>query len=115
MTMQLQHQLQGASNSFLLQIQPRIPVYDVTGTRLGVVARVYDKAIAQQPLVGRVPLCQHLDRAPIELAIRLRREGYVEVDSGLLSGDYFILLPQIADVTDKGVLLVCHRAELIQL
>ena len=112
---QVEHPSQGDRKSFLSQIQPRIPVYDVTGTGLGEVARVYDKANAQQPLVGRVPLCQHLDRAPIELANRLRREGYVEVDSGLLSGDYFILLPQIADVTDKGVLLVCHRAELIQL
>jgi hypothetical protein len=92
-----------------------MPVYDVTDTILGVVVRVYDHTNLQHPLVGRPRLVRYLDRVPAELLARLHRAGYLEVDSGLLSGDYFVLPHQIANVTDKGVFLLFRCDELIQL
>ena len=112
---QVQSDPHGTDGDLLHQIQLRMAVYDATDTVLGVVVRVYDGANMQQPLVGRPSIMRCLDRLPAELAARLRRSGYLEVDSGLLSGDYFVLSSQIATVTEKGVLLLFRRDELIQL
>ena len=111
----VQHQSSGTARLILQEIRLRMPVYDVMEIGLGVVVRVYDQANTEYPLVGRAPIYPRLDCMPVELASRLRQEGYLEVDSGLLSGDFFILPRQIADVTEKGVFLLLHRDELIQL
>ena len=104
-----------SDRAFLQQVRLKMPVYDKTNTRLGTVVRAYDHSCADQPLVGNLPYYRCLDHMPPNLADRLRRESYIEVDSGLLAGDYFVLTRQIADVTDKGILLLFHRNELIQL
>ena len=110
--LQVQSESHESDGNFLQAVQLRMAVYDVTKSTLGVVVRVYDGA---DMLVGRPSIVNCLDRLPVELAARLRRSGYLEVDSGLLSGDYFVLPHQIANVTDKGVFLLFRRDELIQL
>jgi len=108
-------QVQLNSSDILLDIQLGMPVYDLAETVLGVVIRVYDSANASQPLAGRAPIFRHIERFPHKIADRLKRDGYLVVDSGLLSGDYFILPHQITNVTDKGVFLHFRRSELFQL
>jgi hypothetical protein len=105
----------GTNNNILWAIHPGLPVYDISDCVLGNVLRVYDQADTEHPLVGRAPIVRYLDRFPLEIATRLRRDGYLVVDSGLLAGDYFILPYQIADVTDKGVFLHFRRDKLLQL
>ena len=54
------------------------------------------------------------DRLPETIRARMRRHGFVRIDTGLLSKDRIFMLDQVASINDDGVRLRVSRDELVE-
>jgi hypothetical protein len=95
-------------------IQRGMPVYDVELILLGIVARIHRGQEADEFITKDIESLMRSNELDAELIADLRRVGYIEIDTGLLSGNYFVLPHQIADVTEEGVFLLSSEDELLQ-
>src|SRR5262245_25159733 len=85
------------------RIQPGMPVFDKEFVKIGTIAqRTQDtKTLFETDLIVVIPKY-------------LRALGFIEVASGLVSGNYFVMPQQVVDLTEDGVFLSAHRNSLIQ-
>ncbi|MDQ4077383.1 MAG: PRC-barrel domain-containing protein [Chloroflexota bacterium] len=54
------------------------------------------------------------DDMPNEMRERLLQHGYIQIDGGLIGGDYYALVDQIAGVSREGVRLLVESDELVK-
>jgi hypothetical protein len=142
MTMEKPIQQQGVnqqgvtqSTSVLTQIREGMDVYDRDNERIGTVDEVYfgeasdiqraqgtgsatapvDETTNENTFVGMIAEAFDPREVPDELAARLRRSGYIRLDSaGLFRSDRYIVPDQIASVIDQNVHLTTTRDELVK-
>jgi len=119
----------------LTQVYQGMEVYDRTGDKIGTVEYVYLGAVGEDAdtfgtgpatASGRGPGEDSLledfakalgaeDRLPEVLRKRLRRLGFIRIDStGLFAADRYVTPDQIADVSGERVTLCVTRDELIK-
>jgi hypothetical protein len=83
--------------------------YDNEYIKLGTVARIYWGAEIEHPdsddfeatFLGVISLSP-------EKASLFRQEGCIRVDTGLVTGDYYVLPQQVAYISKGGVFLLLH-------
>ena len=93
-------------------VRKGMPVYDRNEHRIGKVRRVQfgDLSSADLPLWP-----DEIYRALIPAQARLKRQGYMQIDTGFLSRDRFVTPDQIADLHDDHIRLNVDDTDLIKL
>ena len=126
---------EGQGSRILTQVYEGMEVYDRTGDKIGTVEHVYlgdvsegadvsgaGPATASGPGRRESSLIQDFaaafnagDDVPEVLRQRLRRQGFIRIDStGLFAADRYVTPDQISDVTGDRVTLRVTRDELIK-
>ena len=105
----------GVEATMMGGIQRGMPVYDIEDVMLGVVGQIHHGRDTDEFVPEEFDLWTGVPDIPMALMTRMWHQGYLEIDTGLLFGNYLVLSHQIADVTDDGVFLLCFRDDLIQL
>ena len=100
-------------------VEEGMPVIDSNGDRVGTVDFLH---YGQEPGTGDVQTNDLIEEVaevfaadnniPEELQERLKREGYIQIDSGILQSDAFVMEDQIARV-DEHVHLTITKDKLI--
>jgi hypothetical protein len=119
----------------LTQVYEGMDVYDRTGDNIGTVEYVYLGAVSEDadtygagpatasgPGRGEDSLIEDFakalsagDHVPEALRERLRRQGFIRIDStGLFAADRYVTPDQVADVSGDRVTLRVTRDELIK-
>jgi hypothetical protein len=93
-------------------IRSGMSVYDRQEKLIGAVRRVQygDISLADLPLWP-----DEISRASIPAQARLKRQGYMQVNTGFLSRDRFVTPDQIAEIQDDLVRLNVDDLDLIKL
>jgi hypothetical protein len=126
---------EGQGNQILTQVYEGMDVYDRTGDKIGTVESVYLGAVSEHAdLHGAGPATASAqgsressviedfakafvaeDPVPEPLRERLRRHGFVKIDSsGLFAADRYVTPDQIAEVSGDRITLRVTRDELIK-
>ena len=122
-------------NQILTRVYEGMDVYDRTGDKIGTVEYIYLGAVGEEadkygagpataseggPREGSLiddfaRVFSAEDRVPEPLRERLRRHGFMRIDStGLFAADRYVMSDQIADVSGDHVTLRVTRDELIK-
>lgn len=109
--------------TFLAQVQQGMPVIDVDGDMIGVVADVRSPKESRPRYQGNPAFSVYNDQlqevlAPIhdirrEILSLMRQQGYVQIDTGLGPVRY-ATAEEIAGVTENGVYLSVERDNLLK-
>jgi hypothetical protein len=126
---------EGRDSRLLTEVYEGMDVYDRSGDKIGTVEYVYLGAVSEEadkygagpatasaPGPGESSIIEDFANAlgvgehvPETLRERLRRHGFIRIDStGLFSADRYVMPDQIADVSDDRVTLRVLRDELIK-
>ena len=126
---------EGQDSRILTQVYESMDVYDRTGDKIGTVEYLYFGAVSEEadksglgpttaseggphegsPIEDFAKVFSAEDRVPEPLRERLRRHGFMRIDStGLFAADRYVMADQIADVSDDRVTLRVTREELIK-
>jgi hypothetical protein len=125
----------GQDSRILTQVYEGMDVYDRTGDKIGTVEYIYLGAVSEEadkygagPATAsergsrEISLIEDFakvfsaeDRVPEPLRERLRRHGFMRIDStGLFAADRYVMPDQIADVSGDRVTLRVTQDELIK-
>ncbi len=120
------------TNAQMTQIHNDLPVFDSAGEEIGKVTYVQigdedpstpdvEVATDQRPAVGNNSFIEDLadvftpeTNIPDEMMARMRRYGFIRIDTGLLRSDRFALADQIAHVRHDRVTLNVRQDELLR-
>ena len=120
------------SHDVLAQVREGMDVYDLDGNKVGSVAEVFMGDVADALATGAEPQAGSEVNAPGEGSLvndvarvftdnmpevvrnRLRHNGFVRMDGGLLGSDRFALREHVAAVDGKRVRLNVRSDELIK-
>jgi hypothetical protein len=104
----------GEQLGILAAIQRGMPVYDSEEIKLGTAMHIYWGADTDHPdgdefqvtFLGAKTL-------PPEAATLIRHEGCIRVDSGLISGNYYVLPSQVSHITEEGMFLFVRGEQIM--
>lgn len=98
-------------SNVLWQIREGIPVYDWDSQHVGDVNYVqFPGELAEEDN----ELGEYLMHMPEDIRDLLLREGFVQVEGGLVWPDYYVRPGQILEVDDKGIRLNVMKAEIMR-
>ena len=130
-----QQPFEGQDSRILTEVYEGMDVYDQAGDKIGTVEYVYLGAVSEEadkygtgpatasaPGLGESSIIEDLakalgagDHVPETLRERLRRHGFIRIDStGLFAADRYVMPDQIANVSGDRVTLRVTRDELIK-
>lgn len=131
--MQNMPDMEGMEPQLLDTVNEGMEVFDASGNKIGTVKKVRSgdedptnstvETVSddQEIIDDRSDLIEDLARAfgpdtriPEELQERMRRTGYIQVDSGFLSSDRIVMREQVASVGDDRVNLNVDEDEVIK-
>lgn len=98
-------------SKILWQIREGIPVFDWDSQHIGDVKYVQLPGATAE---GESETGEYLMHLPEDIRDLLFREGFLQVEGGLLWPDYYVRPGQILEVDDKRIMLNVMKAEIMR-